>query len=80
MVTFEGNANPFVRNNLLGSAKALLHPICFDEPFGLSAAEAMMSGTPVIAFDRGSMPEFILDGKTGFLVKDVAGAANAVEN
>ncbi|MFT7033739.1 MAG: glycosyltransferase involved in cell wall biosynthesis [Cyclobacteriaceae bacterium] len=78
VVTYEGNANPIVRNQLLGSAKALLHPISFDEPFGLSVAEAMMSGTPVIAFDRGSMPELILDRKTGFLVKDVAEATNAV--
>ncbi|KKK77170.1 hypothetical protein LCGC14_2856310, partial [marine sediment metagenome] len=54
--------------SLLGGAQALLHPIAFEEPFGLSVAEAMMCGTPVIAYNRGSMPELIVEGKTGFLV------------
>ncbi len=53
----------------MGGALALLHPIHFDEPFGLSVAEAMMCGTPVIAYNRGSMPELIRTGETGFLVK-----------
>jgi glycosyltransferase involved in cell wall biosynthesis len=53
----------------MGEAHALLHPISFNEPFGLSVAEAMMCGTPVIAFNLGSMPELILSGKTGFLVE-----------
>ena len=57
---------------------ALLHLIDFDEPFGLSVVEAMACGTPVIAFDRGSMPEIIIDGTTGFLVPDVASAAAAI--
>jgi glycosyltransferase involved in cell wall biosynthesis len=57
-----------------------LHPIRFDEPFGLSVAEAMMCGTPVIAFDRGSMPELIEHAKTGFLVQGVQGAIEAVKN
>jgi hypothetical protein len=52
--------------------------IDFDEPFGLSVVEAMVCGTPVIAFDRGSMPELIVDGKTGSLVSDVASAAAAI--
>jgi glycosyltransferase involved in cell wall biosynthesis len=46
-----------------------LHPIQFDEPFGLSVIESMACGTPVIAFDRGSMPELIENGKNGFLVE-----------
>ncbi len=66
------------RTAVLGSAYALLHPIGFDEPFGYSVVEAMACGTPVIAFDRGSMPELIHDGVNGFLVGDVAEAANAV--
>ena len=50
---------------------ALLHLIDFDEPFGFSVVEAMACGTPVIAFDRGSMPELIIDGMTGSVVSDV---------
>ncbi|WP_375390606.1 glycosyltransferase family 4 protein [uncultured Sphingomonas sp.] len=56
------------RARALGSARALLHLIAFDEPFGLSVVEAMACGTPVIAYRRGSMPELIEDGVTGFLV------------
>ena len=52
----------------LGRPRALLHLINFDEPFGLSVVEAMACGTPVIAFNRGSMPELIDHGVTGFLV------------
>ena len=52
--------------------------IDFDEPFGFSVVEAMACGTPVIAFDRGSMSEIIGDGTTGFLVADVAAASEAV--
>jgi glycosyltransferase involved in cell wall biosynthesis len=67
-VQYIGAAGPEVRNKLMGNAKALLHPIHFDEPFGLSVAEAMMCGTPVIAYKRGSMEELIVDGSTGYLV------------
>jgi glycosyltransferase involved in cell wall biosynthesis len=79
-IQYIGSAGPEKRNCLLGDALALLHPINFDEPFGLSVAEAMLCGTPVIAFNRGSMPELIKDGETGFLVKDVDEAANAVKD
>ena len=77
-VIYIGQAGPIQRNERMRNALALLHPINFDEPFGLSVAEAMLCGTPVIAFNRGSMPELILDGKTGFLVKDVNQAVEAV--
>jgi len=63
----------------LGRAHALLHLIDFEEPFGFSVAEALACGTPVVAFDRGSMAELIDDGTTGFLVHDVDGACAAVE-
>ena len=66
------------RVRTLGSAAALLHLIGFDEPFGLSVVEAMACGTPVIAFDRGSMPELIEDGVTGFLVRTVDQAVAAI--
>jgi glycosyltransferase involved in cell wall biosynthesis len=66
------------RGQLLGNAKALLHLIHFDEPFGLSVIEAMACGTPVIAYRRGSMAELIDDGVTGFLVDNFAGAVAAI--
>jgi glycosyltransferase involved in cell wall biosynthesis len=62
----------------LGSATALLHPVAFDEPFGLSVVESMMCGTPVVAFPRGSMPEIVDAGVTGFLVGDVPEAVAAL--
>jgi glycosyltransferase involved in cell wall biosynthesis len=77
-IVYMGNADPHQRNQLLGDAMALLHPISFEEPFGLSVAEAMMCGTPVIAFERGAMKELILDGKTGFLVNTIEEARIAV--
>lgn len=70
-IVYVGNCDPVRRNELLGGALALLHLISFDEPFGLSVAESMCCGTPVIAFNRGSMPELIVDGETGFLVNNV---------
>lgn len=78
-VIYFGNAGPALRNELLGGACALLHPISFEEPFGLSVVEAMMCGTPVIAFARGSMPELIADGTTGFLVRNIEEAVSAVK-
>ena len=63
----------------LGGAHALLHLIGFDEPFGYSVAEAMACGTPVIAYDRGSMPELVEDGATGFIVRSLEGAVAAVD-
>jgi glycosyltransferase involved in cell wall biosynthesis len=77
-VTYVGSVGPESRNRLLGGAVALLHPISFAEPFGLSVVEAMACGTPVVAFERGSMPELIRDGSTGFLVRDVGEAVAAL--
>lgn len=78
-VKYVGSANPEKRNGLLGGAYALLHPINFDEPFGLSVIEAMACGTPVIAFNRGSMPEVIAHGRTGFLVSSIAEAVSRLD-
>lgn len=64
---------------LYGSAKAFLYPINWEEPFGLVMVEAMACGTPVIVFDRGSAREIVEDGKTGFVVKGIAGAVEAVK-
>ncbi len=77
-IRFVGAVGPAERGELLGGAHALLHLIDFDEPFGYSVVEAMACGTPVIAFRRGSMPELIEHGSTGFLVADVAEAVAAV--
>jgi glycosyltransferase involved in cell wall biosynthesis len=76
-VVYIGSVGPLQRSVLLGKASALLHPIHFDEPFGLSIIEAMACGTPVIAFNRGSMPELIEHGKNGFLV---SGCQEAIEH
>lgn len=77
-VCYLGNVSQEKGNELLGRAKALLHPIYFDEPFGLSVAESLMCGTPVIAFNRGSMPELIEHGATGFLVNTIGEAVASV--
>ncbi len=77
-VIYAGSVGPVERSRLLGKACALLHPIQFNEPFGLSVIESMACGTPVIAFDRGSMPELIENGKSGFLVNNVDEAVETV--
>lgn len=77
-VRYIGPVGPDQKSAVLGGALALLHLINFDEPFGLSVAEAMACGTPVIAYNRGSMPELIIDGKTGCLVDDLKQAQDAL--
>ncbi|MEX2573648.1 MAG: glycosyltransferase family 4 protein [Balneolaceae bacterium] len=78
-IDYIGSAGPSERNRLLGNAAALLHPIRFDEPFGLSVVEAMACGTPVIAFNRGSMPELIDHGLNGYLASGTDDAVQAVD-
>lgn len=77
-VAYAGAVGPAERDELLGRALALLHLISFAEPFGLSVVEALATGTPVIAFPLGSLPELVQHGRTGFLVADVYGAVAAV--
>jgi glycosyltransferase involved in cell wall biosynthesis len=77
-VVYLGSVGPERRAEVLGDATALLHPIHFDEPFGLSVVESMICGTPVIAFRRGSMPEIVDEGVTGMLVGDVEEAIATV--
>jgi len=79
-VIFVGHSGPERRNELLGGAYALLHPINFAEPFGLSVVESMLCGTPVIAFNKGSMPELIVHEKTGFLVNNVDEAVDVLKD
>ncbi len=79
-ICYVGSADPKKRDRLLGNAFALLHPINFAEPFGLSVVESLACGTPVVAFDKGSMSEIILDGENGFLVSTIEEAVSAVKN
>lgn len=78
-VRYLSSVGPTQRAEILGRATALLHPIAFDEPFGLSVVEAMSCGTPVIAYARGSMAEIIEPGVTGYLVNSVSAAAQVVD-
>jgi glycosyltransferase involved in cell wall biosynthesis len=78
-VTYHGAVGGTQRLRALGDARALLHLINFEEPFGLSVIEAMACGTPVIATRRGSMPELIEHGVTGFLVDGLDEANQAIE-
>jgi glycosyltransferase involved in cell wall biosynthesis len=77
-VVFLGSVGPQRRAEVLGGAAALLHPIHFDEPFGLSVVEAMACGTPVVAYRRGSMAEVVDEGVTGYLAEDVESAGGAL--
>jgi glycosyltransferase involved in cell wall biosynthesis len=77
-VRYLGSVEPGERAAVLGGAACLLHPIAFEEPFGLSVVESMICGTPVVAYPRGSMPEIVEPGVTGLLADGVAEAAAAV--
>jgi glycosyltransferase involved in cell wall biosynthesis len=65
---------------LLANAKALLFPIDWPEPFGMVLIEALACGTPVIAYNHGSVPEIIEHGKTGFIVNSIEKATEALQN
>jgi len=79
-IVYVGNSGPKERDKLMGEAYALLHPINFEEPFGLSVVESMLCGTPVIAFNKGSMPELIVHEKTGFLVNKIDEAVESLKD
>ncbi|MGH8915262.1 MAG: glycosyltransferase family 4 protein [Acidimicrobiia bacterium] len=76
-VKFIGAVGPEARPDLLGGARALLHLIDFEEPFGFSVVESMACGTPVITHRRGSMPEIVRDGVNGFVVDSTEAAVEA---
>ncbi|GGC68585.1 glycosyl transferase [Siccirubricoccus deserti] len=77
-VEFIGEVDEAQKAEFLGGARALLFPIQWPEPFGLVMIEAMACGTPVVAFNRGSVPEVMEDGMTGFVVEDETGALGAL--
>ena len=79
-VVYLGSVGPAERGRILGGSAALLHPITFAEPFGLSVVESMACGTPVVAYRKGSMPEVVDEGVTGRLVDDANQAVAAVES
>ncbi len=78
-VEFVGEIGEKEKKDFLGNAIALLFPIDWPEPFGLVMIEAMACGTPVIARARGSVPEIVENGVTGFVVSNVAEAVEAVK-
>jgi glycosyltransferase involved in cell wall biosynthesis len=77
-VEFLGEIGDSDKGAFLGNAAAMLFPIDWPEPFGLVMIESMACGTPVIAYRRGSVPEVIDEGVTGFIVEGVEQAAAAV--
>jgi glycosyltransferase involved in cell wall biosynthesis len=78
-VEYIGEIGDGEKSDFLSGAIALLVPIDWPEPFGLVIIEAMACGTPVIAFNRGSVPELVEDGLTGFIVEDEVGMIGAVD-
>lgn len=79
LIEYVGEVNQQQKNELFGNALVTLFPINWPEPFGLVMIESMACGTPVIAFDRGSVPEVMRDGQTGYIVNTVDEAIEAVK-
>lgn len=80
LVEYLGEVNDEQKNELIGKALALIMPIDWPEPFGLTAIEALACGTPVIARPCGALPEIVVDGKVGFLRKELDELVDAVKN
>lgn len=79
-VNFVGQVDFSEKVRLMSGAKALLFPIDRREPFGLVMIEAMACGTPVIAYRKGSVPEVVIDGQTGFIVENEEEMVEAIKN
>src|SRR5262249_31314058 len=77
-VEFIGEISDHEKREFLGRAMLLLFPIDWPEPFGLATIEAMANGTPILAFRRGSVPEVVEHGVTGFVVDSIEDAVAAV--
>lgn len=80
LIEFNGEINETEKTEFMGNAKALLFPINWAEPFGMVMIEAMACGTPVIAFNCGSVPEVIDDNQSGFIVNSTKEAVKAISN
>lgn len=78
-VVYVGPCDLKMKNKLFREAKAFLNPIAWDEPFGMVMIESMACGTPVISFNRGAVPELIVNSKTGFLVKNRKDMVKAIK-
>ncbi len=78
-IRYVGPLRPELRDQLFGSALALLHPVAREEPFDFSILEATACGTPVIAYPGGMLREIISDGINGFVVPDIVAASEAVK-
>jgi glycosyltransferase involved in cell wall biosynthesis len=79
LIEFVGEIGEDKKGDFLGNAMALLFPIDWPEPFGMVMIEAMANGTPIIAFNHGSVPEIIEHGRTGFIVNSIEEAVRAIE-
>jgi len=79
-ITYIGPVNDVQKNDLLGNASAFLMPIEWDEPFGIVMAEAMACGTPVIGFNRGSVPEVVVSGYNGYRCDTIEEMIHHVHN
>jgi glycosyltransferase involved in cell wall biosynthesis len=79
LIEFIGEVDEQEKDELLGKAYAYLFPIDWPEPFGLTMAEAMATGTPVVAYHAGSVPEVIKDGETGFICRTLSEMVEAVQ-
>jgi glycosyltransferase involved in cell wall biosynthesis len=79
-ITYIGAVNDEQKNELLGTAAALLMPIEWNEPFGIVMAEALACGTPVIAFKGGATTEVVINGINGFICNDLDEMIEAVKN
>ncbi len=77
-IEWVGPVEGAAKDRLLGGARCVVLPICWDEPFGLVYLEAMASGTPVVTFNRGAAPEIVVDGQTGYLVDSLEEMVAAV--
>jgi glycosyltransferase involved in cell wall biosynthesis len=80
LIEYVGEVGDREKEEILGDARAVLFPISWPEPFGLTMIESMACGTPVVAFNQGSVPEVIEHGKTGFLVSSLEEAVEAVKH
>jgi glycosyltransferase involved in cell wall biosynthesis len=79
LITYVGEVDDRAKSRLLQRAAALLMPVEWEEPFGIVIVEALMSGTPVIAFRRGGIPEIVIDGRTGLLCDTIDEMVGSVE-